>query len=256
MVRLSEADFRGVLGFLHEAGEVDGPDAFPEPLPGLLASQLRADTLWHSTVRGAGDPFANCTVHHDRIEVRWGWGAGAVEGELPGDVLEALRAYPHEDPVPAEATSVNRPVRRSDRVSTREWRKRGRWADVDRRVGAEDWARLWVGSPEGPLGVFEADTCHGEWGDRVVVLLELLAPHLAQLMRRAELRAEAHPHPSGLTPRELEILALVAEGRTNDEIARMLWISANTVRKHLENTFEKLDVHTRTAAVARAFGTS
>jgi DNA-binding CsgD family transcriptional regulator len=34
----------------------------------------------------------------------------------------------------------------------------------------------------------------------------------------------------------------------------MLWISPNTVRKHLENAFDKLEVHTRTAAVARAFG--
>jgi DNA-binding NarL/FixJ family response regulator len=53
-----------------------------------------------------------------------------------------------------------------------------------------------------------------------------------------------------LTPREQEILELVAEGRTNQEISALLWISPGTVRKHLENTFEKLEVHTRTAAAA------
>ena len=54
-----------------------------------------------------------------------------------------------------------------------------------------------------------------------------------------------------LTPREREVVVLVAEGKTNAEIARQLWISPGTVRRHLENVFAKLDVHTRTAAVAR-----
>jgi DNA-binding CsgD family transcriptional regulator len=54
-----------------------------------------------------------------------------------------------------------------------------------------------------------------------------------------------------LTPREREILDLVAEGKTNAEIAERLWVSPGTVRSHLENVFAKLGVHTRTAAVAR-----
>ncbi len=54
-----------------------------------------------------------------------------------------------------------------------------------------------------------------------------------------------------LTPREHEVVLLVAEGLTNADIARQLWISPGTVRRHLENVFAKLDVHTRTAAVAR-----
>ena len=55
----------------------------------------------------------------------------------------------------------------------------------------------------------------------------------------------------GLTPRECEVVTLVAEGKTTAQIARQLWISPGTVRRHLENVFAKLDVHTRTAAVAR-----
>ena len=49
-----------------------------------------------------------------------------------------------------------------------------------------------------------------------------------------------------------EILDLVAEGKTNGQIAEQLWISGGTVRRHLENTFAKLGVHTRTAAVRAA----
>jgi DNA-binding CsgD family transcriptional regulator len=45
-----------------------------------------------------------------------------------------------------------------------------------------------------------------------------------------------------------EILDLVAEGRTNSEIAERLWLSSGTVRKHLDNVYAKLGVHTRTAA--------
>jgi DNA-binding NarL/FixJ family response regulator len=55
-----------------------------------------------------------------------------------------------------------------------------------------------------------------------------------------------------LTPREQEILDLVAEGRTNAEIAETLWLAPGTVRRHLENVFAKLGVHTRTAAAAFA----
>jgi DNA-binding CsgD family transcriptional regulator len=55
---------------------------------------------------------------------------------------------------------------------------------------------------------------------------------------------------SRLTAREREVLDLVAEGKTNAEIAAALWISPGTVRRHLDNVFRKLGVHTRTAAVA------
>jgi DNA-binding NarL/FixJ family response regulator len=54
------------------------------------------------------------------------------------------------------------------------------------------------------------------------------------------------------TPREDEILQLVAEGRTNAEIAETLWLAPGTVRRHLESVFAKLGVHTRTAAAAFA----
>ena len=52
-----------------------------------------------------------------------------------------------------------------------------------------------------------------------------------------------------LTRREHEIIGLVAEGLTNAQIAARLWISGGTVRRHLENAYAKLGVHTRTAAV-------
>ena len=53
-----------------------------------------------------------------------------------------------------------------------------------------------------------------------------------------------------LTPRQREILALVAEGMTDAQIGERLGIAAATVKKHLEAVYERLDVHNRTAAAA------
>jgi ATP/maltotriose-dependent transcriptional regulator MalT len=58
--------------------------------------------------------------------------------------------------------------------------------------------------------------------------------------------------PGGLTERELEVLRLVAEGRSNPDIARVLVLSHKTVARHLSNIFTKLDVSSRTAAAAYA----
>ena len=52
----------------------------------------------------------------------------------------------------------------------------------------------------------------------------------------------------GLTRRELEILQLVAEGHSNAQLARMLWVTEQTVKFHLSNVYRKLDVANRTEA--------
>ena len=55
-----------------------------------------------------------------------------------------------------------------------------------------------------------------------------------------------------LTPRELEVLALLAEGASSESIARRLSVSANTVRTHIQNVLTKLQVHSRLEAAAFA----
>jgi DNA-binding NarL/FixJ family response regulator len=54
--------------------------------------------------------------------------------------------------------------------------------------------------------------------------------------------------PGGLTRRELEILRLVAEGHSNSQLARMLWVTEQTVKFHLSNIYRKLGVSNRTEA--------
>lgn len=62
-------------------------------------------------------------------------------------------------------------------------------------------------------------------------------------------RGEADP---SLTPREQEVLALLAEGASNKEIARRLGISAHTAKFHVGSLMDKLDAVTRTDALAHA----
>lgn len=78
-----------------------------------------------------------------------------------------------------------------------------------------------------------------------------LAPSVAtQLVR--QMRHQAAPATPVLSPREREVLALVAAGRSNPEIARVLVIGEATVKTHLAHVFEKLEVSDRTRAVTKA----
>jgi DNA-binding NarL/FixJ family response regulator len=59
---------------------------------------------------------------------------------------------------------------------------------------------------------------------------------------------DSHPAVESLTKREREILTLVAEGHSNSQLARMLWVTEQTVKFHLSNIYRKLEVSNRTEA--------
>ncbi len=72
----------------------------------------------------------------------------------------------------------------------------------------------------------------------------------AELRATGEQVADTAPRLPDLTPQELHIALLVAEGKTNKEIAAALFLSAKTIEYHLANTYRKLDIHSR-AELAR-----
>jgi DNA-binding NarL/FixJ family response regulator len=77
------------------------------------------------------------------------------------------------------------------------------------------------------------------------------APDLAQVEESA---ASHESHESaGLTGREMEVLRLVASGKTNRAVAEALEISEKTVARHVSNIFTKLDLSSRAAATAYAY---
>jgi len=72
--------------------------------------------------------------------------------------------------------------------------------------------------------------------------------YLAGVVQSRPTAAPGDAEAAGLTRREREILGLVAEGGTNGEVARRLWVTEQTVKFHLANIFRKLEVTNRTQA--------
>lgn len=78
----------------------------------------------------------------------------------------------------------------------------------------------------------------------------VLGDLLAWLLRRRDEQGDALRRTARLTPREREVLAILAEGGNNDAIAQALVISPQTARTHIQNVLTKLGVHSRLEAAA------
>jgi DNA-binding NarL/FixJ family response regulator len=84
-------------------------------------------------------------------------------------------------------------------------------------------------------------------------LAEAIQAGAEALQAPAAITPPAGPDPlAGLTDREREVLALLAQGHTNRQIAEILTITPNTVKKHVDHVLQKLGVSTRSAAAAIA----
>ena len=227
---LAQRDYVGVLEVLHEAAAVDGPVPFTQPVLHALRRLIPCDVV----------------TYHEHVDGRWGvtW-HGEPRGPVTSALREAQRRCRQEDPlVPTTGAQ-----KYSDYLSRREFQRLSLYAEVARPLGVEDMFRLWL-EPDGADGArLEFDRPDWCFRERDRTVLDVLLPHLRQFRINAVRRRPANGD-ARLTAREREVLSFVAEGRTNAEIARFLWISPDTVRKHLENAYDKLGVHSRTAAVA------
>lgn len=127
-------------------------------------------------------------------------------------------------------------------------------------ASGEDDADLAGAVRAGARGYLLRDTSPAELVDALRTVAagkSLLSPAMASrlldefagLMRRSEAVGEGQ---GTLSRRELEVLALVAEGLNNRAIAEQLFISESTVKNHMRSIHEKLQVHSRMEAVVRA----
>jgi len=111
-------------------------------------------------------------------------------------------------------------------------------------------------------GLLEQNSSGGEDGGRIIneglrLCKELGMQELGRRMLSSVHGKRAHrvgrqQRPAGLSERELEVLRLVAEGRTNREIAGALVLSEKTVARHVTSIFTKLGVENRSSAAAYA----
>jgi DNA-binding CsgD family transcriptional regulator len=144
-----------------------------------------------------------------------------------------------------------------DFYSVREWHSTGMYRDVIRPRGLDNLIGMCLSEPPGPdagpgrtVRLFFLRGPGSDFSERDRALLTLLRPHLQQAYHDAERRRSPVPE---LTPRQWDLLHLIAGGRTNTQIARQLGLSEGTVRTHLENIYSRLQVSNRTSAVIRAF---
>jgi DNA-binding NarL/FixJ family response regulator len=125
----------------------------------------------------------------------------------------------------------------------------GATEDYRRLVAALDAGASGYLTKEAPL----ADLIHAtrvvHRGDTLVPP-RMLGPLLTTLLRRKKERDHAYDRISRLTRREREVLALLADGADNEDIARALVISPQTARTHIQNILGKLSVHSRLEAAA------
>jgi ATP/maltotriose-dependent transcriptional regulator MalT len=135
-----------------------------------------------------------------------------------------------------------------------------RTALVALRHACEAWQELGAPLETARTRVLVGRACAG-LGDLDTAAMELEAARetfadlgaAPELARVESLARPAHRDIHGLTTRELQILRVLATGKSNHEIATELVISDHTVRRHIQNIFAKLGVSSRSAATAFAF---
>jgi DNA-binding CsgD family transcriptional regulator len=185
--------------------------------------------------------------------------------ELLGAIGRDWRDHPVMAP---DLATPGRGARRlSDFVPSRGWRRRPLFNDFYRPLGMPH--ELSAQLAWGPVGTSCCVALHRsgrDFGPRERALLELLAPHLRA--GRARIAAQLRPSRRDalavtgqepalarrlpITPREADVLARLADGRTNAGIAHDLGISPNTVARHVDHIYRKLGVQTRAAATKAA----
>jgi DNA-binding CsgD family transcriptional regulator len=218
-------------------------------VPGRLASPVL--TALAALVPGDGVSFvdfdAAATTHYAEDEVADGE-VSFLEAPLVEPEHPFWRAYEQSlfCSYPARSGDDRSVTMRSDFYGTQQWKQTAMYSGD--RIDFELMCPMPnLGRRTRRVLFYRSGSVDFTEHDRFV--LALLRPHLMEMLRPR--RAEAHAPE--LTDRQQELMQLVADGRTNAEIAATLHLSPHTVRTHLMNIFERLGVTTRAAAVARVF---
>lgn len=251
-MQLGQADLKAILDFLADVDELDDQEAYPSALlehldrlvPSTVASYQEADLL----ARRFGTVISNDPQDSEGDDLYW------VLGPCP---IADYRVRT------GDLTSM----RMSDVIGRARWHELPLYREYFRPFAIENAVDLGLGAGRDWYRsvVLLRERDDPDFSDRDLAVLESLRPHLRAREARAALRQalsnaplstdrrpdDSDPH---LTARQREIVALVADGKTNAEIAAVLWVTPGTVKKHLENVYERLGVGSRAAAAALAPG--
>jgi DNA-binding CsgD family transcriptional regulator len=170
----------------------------------------------------------------------------------PDDAAKAVfwqhfRTSTHRPPwIPDRVASVTKPT---DFMTENEWRNLPLYVDCLRR-GSKTSHELMMSLPDGAgrqLRLLCWRHPGGDFTERERFDLQLLLPHIEAAYRRGE-GQRASPR---ITARQRELLELVGDGYTNQQIGQRMGLSEGTVRTHLNNIYARLGVRSRTEAVIR-----
>jgi DNA-binding NarL/FixJ family response regulator len=229
-----------------------------EPQPGLAllrAAQGRIDAAAAASRRVLGaalDPMGRTRLLPAHVEIMLA--AGDLEEARRSSLeLEDLAAKFDREVVTAMAAHARGAVRLAEGEPQTALERLRLSFDLWLRLGAPYLAarvRVLIGQACRALG--DEDGYRLETDAAKAVFRDLGAASDLERLEAAERRSSlARPH--GLTARELQVLRLVAAGKTNKAIAAELFLSEKTVDRHLSNIFDKLDVPSRAAATAFAY---
>jgi DNA-binding NarL/FixJ family response regulator len=244
-------------------GDLDGAEAAyrqahelgRDPEPGLALLRLaqgRADAaaaLIRSALAGISDPLARARLLAAQVEIAIA-AADAVTASAAADELDAVAAAYQSSGLQATAKRCRGAALLAnglveEALSTLRTACSG-WTELEAPYDCAK-VRVLLARAYRQLG----DT---ESSDRELDAARAAFAELGAALDAKQASAERRGmFPNGLTAREAAVLALVAAGSTNREIADALVLSQKTVERHLSNVFTKLDVTTRTAAARFAF---
>jgi DNA-binding CsgD family transcriptional regulator len=157
-------------------------------------------------------------------------------------------------PLGPSAATIAGPIRISDAMSRSRYRRTDLYQLTGRSHGIEYSMDHWLPGRAGRIRGLTFDASFRDFSDRDRDVVHVLGRHLATVIGRLDSTPAPMSARRKLTIRQAEILSCVADGWTNLQIARALSISPLTVKKHLENTFFVMGVHSRAAAIASLYG--
>ena len=242
-------DAEGRDALMEMIGEVVGLLDIEEFRPGVLEAVRRTIPCRWASLNEVG-PDRVFAVVHPHLDAIW---------------YERFALYAHENPLYRHwvRTRDGRAYRFSDVCTREELESTRLYQEVYRQIGVEH--QVSVTLPNGADAVLAIVLHRGDrdFTDAECELLDRARPFLIQAYRNALAYSGLPANPgallssalarNGLTRREAEVVALVALGASNRDIATDLAVSERTVHKHLQHSFRKLEVPSRSAAAAVAW---
>lgn len=233
---ISERDAAALLDIVHDGAADVSREPFPASVLLAMARLIPSDACVGYQEADLAGPFRVVEL----VEV--------VGEKVSPAAAAAYDTLGWQNPLHCRLHARTDRVLRLSDLMTRTQRRTLAWYSlVWKPHGIDDALRLWLPAGPGRARSVYLERSGKNYTEREVTLFALLRPHLVRFRANADARRRFDGH-KGMTPREAEVLGWIAHGSTNNEIAGLLFISPHTVRKHVENIFEKLEVRTRTAA--------